>query len=85
LKSIMQTLTAALIVAFSAGDHADQIHRTDSDPIASAQGICIDMDDYGHNGAQVAQYLNEHSALGLAASAKFFIDSMTYFCPLEYR
>ena len=39
----------------------------------------------GHNGAQVAQYLNEHSALGLAASAKFFIDSMTYFCPLEYR
>ena len=31
----MQTLTAALIVAFLAGAHAAQIHRTDSDPIDS--------------------------------------------------
>jgi hypothetical protein len=31
------------------------------------------------------QYLDEHSALDLAASAKFVIDSVTYFCPWEYR
>ena len=45
----MQTLTAAVIVAFLAGTHADHIDGTDSDLIGSAQGICIDMDDYGHN------------------------------------
>ena len=84
----MQTLTAAIIVAVSAGTHADHVDRTDSDLIASAQGICIDMDDFGHKGhkgAEVAQYLNEHSALDLAAFAKFVIDSVTYFCPWEYR
>ena len=81
----MQTLTAAMIVAFLAGTHAEHIDGTDSDLIASAQGICIDRDDYGHNGAQVAQYLNEHSALDLGAFAKFVIDSVTYFCPWEYR
>ena len=46
----MQTLTAALIVAFFARAHADGISGTDSDLIASAQGICIDMGDYGRNG-----------------------------------
>ena len=85
LRVIMQTLTAAMIVAFSAGTHADHIDGTDSDLIASAQGICIDMDGHGHNGAEVAQYLNKHSALDLAASAKFVTDSVTYFCPWEYR
>jgi hypothetical protein len=81
----MQTLTAALIVAFFARAHADGIGGTDSDLVASAQGICIDMDDYGHNGVEVTRYLNERSALDLAASAKFVIDSVTYFCPWEYR
>jgi Protein of unknown function (DUF732) len=85
LRIIMQTLTAAMIVAFLASTHADHIDGTDSGLIAYAQGICIDMDDYGHNGAEVAQYLNEHSALDLAAFAKFVVDSVTYFCPSEYR
>jgi hypothetical protein len=71
----MQTLTAAMRVAFLAGTHADHIDGTDSDPIASAQGISIDMDNYGHNGAEVAQYLNEYSALDVAASAKFVIEA----------
>lgn len=52
----MQTLTAAMIVAFLAGTRADHSDGTDSDLIASAQGICIDMDDYGRNGAEVAQW-----------------------------
>jgi hypothetical protein len=81
----MQTPTAAMIVAFLTGTHADHIDGTDSDLIASAQGIRIDMDDYGHNGAEVAQYLKEHSALDLAAFAKFVIDSVTYFCPRGNR
>jgi hypothetical protein len=71
LRVIKQTLTAATRVAFLAGTHADHLDGTDRDPIASAQGICIEMDDYGHNGAQVARYLNEHSTLDLAAFAKF--------------
>jgi Protein of unknown function (DUF732) len=78
-------LTAALLFAFLAGAHADHIDGTASDLIASAQGICMDMADYGDNGVEVAQYLNEHSALDLAASAKFVVDSVTYFCPWEYR
>jgi hypothetical protein len=61
----MQTLTAALIVASFARAHADAIGDTDSDLIASAQGICIDMDHDGHNGVDVARYLSESSALDL--------------------
>jgi hypothetical protein len=49
----MQTLTPAMRVAFLAGTHADLSDGTASDPIASPQGICIDMDDYGSNVEEV--------------------------------